>query len=59
VGVLLADRMAGLQTRAETLLQNAERGLDPGRVALYPLKVRQSHLNSSMPDLLRFRRAFI
>ena len=59
MGMLFADRLAGLHARAETLFQNAERSPDPRRVALHPLKVRQSHLDSSMPDPLRFRRTFI
>jgi hypothetical protein len=57
--VLLPNRLPGLQARTETLFQDTERCLDPSLVALYPLKVRQSHLDSSMPDLLRFRRTFI
>ena len=34
VGVLLADRLAGLEALAEALLQDAERGGDAGLVAL-------------------------
>jgi hypothetical protein len=59
VRVLFANRSAGLHAHAEALLQNAERGLDPCRVALDALEIRQSHLISSMPEPLRFRRTFV
>ncbi len=41
--VLLADRLAGLETLAETLLQDAEHGCDAGFVAFDCIEVAESH----------------
>ena len=58
VAVLLANRLAGLETLAEPLLENAEHRFDAGLVALDAPEVAQGHgflrdWNSSVlvPDL--------